>query len=209
MTALSQRERRLRAQLLHLLRAQGFRIDDHNLVKQRTYKKAQVRKIHAFSREERLTLERPFVREWLPKLSKYLASGAEVEPARIDPVPLVVDSDPEMSALFRLASLWWSVPVSKGFGRRFRVLLFDRDNAKLIGLLGLTDPVFNLRARDSWIGWDVKQREKRLAHVMDAYVLGAVPPYNQLLGAKLVALLAASDFVSDVFRSRYQKSKSI
>ena len=111
--------------------------------------------------------------------------------------------------MFRIASLWWSVPVSRGFGRRFRVLIFDRSNNKLIGLLGLTDPVFNLRPRDSWIGWDVRTRENMLAHVMDAYVLGAVPPYNQFLGAKFVALLAASDFIRNLFRRRYKGTKSV
>jgi hypothetical protein len=206
---LSRQERRLRGQLLGVLRSQGFKLDDAHLVKQKLYRKAQVRKIHSISREERLAVEQPFVAEWLPRLSKYLASGSDVVPEKIDPVPLVVDDDPEMAALFRVASLWWSVPVSKGFGRRFRVLLFDRAAGKVMGLLGLTDPVFNLRARDSWIGWDARQRERRLAHVMDAYVLGAVPPYNQLLGAKLVALLAASDFVRAVFRRRYRKSMSV
>lgn len=111
--------------------------------------------------------------------------------------------------MFRIASLWWSVPVSRGFGRRFRVLIFDRSNGKLFGLLGLTDPVFNLRARDRWIGWNVRTRERRLAHVMDAFVLGAVPPYNQLLGAKFVGLLAASDYVRAVFERRYAGSRSV
>jgi hypothetical protein len=121
---------------------------------------------------------------------------------------LVQDSE-ELAALFRLATLWWSVPVSHGYGRRFRILIFDRSNNKLLGLLGLTDPVFNLRTRDNWIGWDVRAREKRLAHVMDAFVLGSVPPYNQLLGAKFVALVAASDFIRKVVKERYSKAKSV
>jgi len=161
------------------------------------------------SRHERLKMEQPFAHKWLPRISKYFASGSDVNPSLIDPEPVLVEDDEEMAALFRLACLWWSVPVSRGFGRRFRVLVFDRSNGKLIGLLGLTDPVFNLRARDSWIGWDAGEREERLAHVMDAYVLGAIPPYNQLLGAKLVALIATSDFIRALFRKRYRGSRSI
>jgi hypothetical protein len=38
---------------------------------------------------------------------------------------------------------------------------------------------------------------------MDAFVLGAVPPYNFLLAGKLVALLATSSEVRDVFRMKY------
>jgi hypothetical protein len=73
----------------------------------------------------------------------------------------------------------------------------------------MTDPVFNLRTRDAWIGWNVRDREKRLASVMDAYALGAVPPYNELLGAKLVALLASSDFIRGVFKRKYGNVKSL
>jgi hypothetical protein len=206
--ALAAREDRLRSKLLQLLMLQGFRIDAERWFKPPKYSKQQVRQMHAVSRDDRLVLEKAFVAEWLPRLGKYLASGSDVDPARVDPMPVLVEDD-SMAALFRLASLWWSVPVSRGFGRRFRILVFDRSNDKLIGLLGLTDPVFNLRVRDSWIGWGVRDREKRLAHVMDAYVLGAVPPYNQLLGAKLMALVAASDFVQGVFRERYRNTRSV
>jgi hypothetical protein len=58
-------------------------------------------------------------------MSKYFASGRRGSPS-IDPVPMVVENDEEMAALFRVACLWWSIPVSRGFGRRFRVLVFDR-----------------------------------------------------------------------------------
>jgi hypothetical protein len=207
--ALSAREDRLRTRILSLLLGQGFKLGDEYVVSQRNHSKNKIRRIHAMSRQERLKLEQPFVHRWLPRISKYFASGSDVNPSLIDPEPVLVEDDEEMAALFRLACLWWSVPVSRGFGRRFRVLVFDRSNGKLIGLLGLTDPVFNLRARDSWIGWGAGEREERLVHVMDAYVLGAIPPYNQLLGAKLVALIATSDFIRALFRRRYRNTRSI
>lgn len=207
--AMSAREERLRTKLLSLLQVQGFNFEDEYLVRQNNYDKLQIRKIHSFSRVERLKEELPFVKKWLPRLYKYLASGSEVIPERIDPVPILVEDDEEKSALFRLASLWWSVPVSRGFGRRFRLLVIDNSNGKLIGLLGLTDPVFNLSARDSWLQWTASDRRERLAHVMDAYVLGAIPPYNQLLGGKLIALIAVSDFIRDIFRNKYGGNRSI
>ena len=199
----------LRAELLAQLRKQGFKIGRDQLLKRLSYGKDEIRAIHSHSRRERLSEEGAFVSKWLPRLSKYFVSGSELDPAQIDPYPVLVGDNEEFAALFRIAALWWSVPVSRGFGRRFRILIFDRSNSKLFGLLGLTDPVFNLRARDSWIGWNVETREKRLAYVMDAYVLGAVPPYNRLLGAKFVGLLAASDFVRNVFKQRYRNARSV
>jgi len=201
--------RKLRAELLALLKKQGFKLGPNKLFKGRPLGKEKIRAIHSLSREERLAEESLFVAKWFPRVSKYFASGCDVDPARVEPYPVLVEDNEEHAALFRIAALWWSVPVSRGFGRRFRILIFDKSNNKLFGLLGLTDPVFNLRTRDSWIGWDVRMRERMLAHVMDAFVLGAVPPYNQLLGAKFVGLLAASDFIRETVRRRYGTSRSI
>jgi predicted DNA-binding transcriptional regulator AlpA len=44
---------------------------------------------------------------------------------------------------------------------------------------------------------------------MDAYVLGAVPPYSFLLGGKLIALLVCSNEVRDAFREKYNGKKSL
>ena len=38
---------------------------------------------------------------------------------------------------------------------------------------------------------------------MDAYVVGAVPPYSQLIGGKLVAALMASTEVKRVYERKY------
>ena len=57
--------------------------------------------------------------------------------------------------------------------------------------------------RDCWIGWTKEDRQERLHHVMDAFVLGAVPPYSHLLCGKLVAMLAASNQVRDAFHGKY------
>lgn len=47
-------------------------------------------------------------------------------------------------------------------------------------------PDFNLKVRDDWIGWTVRKRERRLAGVMDAYILGAGPSHIEPLGGILV-----------------------
>ena len=44
---------------------------------------------------------------------------------------------------------------------------------------------------------------------MDAYVVGAVPPYSALLGGKTVASLMASQEVADMFKRRYGDSPGV
>jgi hypothetical protein len=85
----------------------------------------------------------------------------------------------------------------------------DDYNKKLIGLFGLADPVFTLTDRDQWVGWDKQKRTGFLRHVMDAFVLGAVPPYSYLLCGKLVAMLAASNEVRKAFKRKYEGSCSL
>jgi hypothetical protein len=90
-----------------------------------------------------------------------------------------------------------------------RFLVWDDSNSKLIGLIGLADPVFNLAVRDEHIGWTADDRRKRLVHVLDAYVLGALPPYNMLLGGKLVAALVGTREIRDTFASRYSGARGL
>ncbi len=108
-----------------------------------------------------------------------------------------------------MAALTWSVPVSQGYGRRMRFLVWDQSNAKLIGLIALADPVFNLAVRDKHIGWSAGDRRKRLANVLDAYVLGALPPYNMLLGGKLVAALVATQEIRKAFSRKYSGVRGV
>jgi hypothetical protein len=75
--------------------------------------------------------------------------------------------------------------------------------------LPCTDPVFNLQARDSWIGWNAQDRRERLVNVMDAHVVGAVPPYSSLLGGKVTAALMTSQEVCDTFAAKYNQSSGI
>jgi hypothetical protein len=88
-------------------------------------------------------------------------------------------------------------------------LVWDKHNGKLMGIIAIGDPVFNLSVRDNLIDWDAKARGERLVNVMDAYVLGALPPYNALLAGKMVACLIRSRDVYDDFAKAYGKTTGI
>ena len=171
--------------------------------------KQKIRDLHSVQRNDILKQRQSFVASQGPELIKHFATGQDVNPDAIDPEIIEVKSESLDSRLFRFASLLWSVPVSQGFGRRLRFLIRDRQNGKLIGIFALGDPVFNLSARDNWIGWNHEDRCDRLVHVMDAYVVGAVPPYSQLIGGKLVAALMTSQEVKKAYERKYLGSESV
>ena len=171
--------------------------------------KQKIRNLHAAQRLDILEGQRRFVETYGSELAKHFASGSQIDPGSIDPKLVEVSPGSLESRLFRFASLLWSVPVSQGFGRRLRFLVKDRQNDCLIGLFALGDPVFNLSARDNWIGWTHEDRRDRLVHVMDAYVVGAVPPYSQLIGGKLVAALMGSKEVRRAYERKYLARESV
>jgi hypothetical protein len=165
--------------------------------------KATYRIAHRTQRDDRRRKHAALIERGGDQLLSYFASGSDIRVPHIAPCIERVRQMTWQSELFRFASLLWQVPVSEGFGRRLRFLVWDQSNEKLIGLLALGDPVFNLRVRDQLVGWSAKERALSLANVLDAYVVGAVPPYNQILAGKLVACLLKTREVVDAFRETY------
>ena len=192
----------LREQLVTGLERLGF-IFDANQVTPPTYTdKESIRGMYVAERRKYLEEKKELVQRLEKRALPFFATGAEVFPDCIHPRIELVES-PSQADIFRYACLLWSIPVSTGYGRRMRFLIFDEANGKLIGILGLADPVYCLAVRDSWVAWSDQDKRRRLWHIMDAFVLGAVPPYNNLLGGKLVALLATSNEIREHFIRRY------
>lgn len=192
-------KRRIRCHLLTL----GFQNVAEGVLEVEDRGKDVIRALHSSQRNARREANRNFLVQRSSALIKYFASGRDIEPANISPRLEKIAAGTWQSDLFRLASMTWSVPVSNGFGRRLRYLVWDENNGKLIGLIAIGDPVFNLSVRDNLIGWNSHDRKERLVNVMDAYVLGALPPYNILLGGKMVACLTRTQKVYKDFMKTY------
>jgi len=203
------RETNLKRKLREHLQSLGFTKSEDGALQAPGNTKDAIRSLHRAQREERLSANQKFISRTGGKLMQFFASGKEVDPERISPILERVSSGTQQGDLFRLAALSWSVPVSNGFGRRIRYLVWDESNGKLMGLIAIGDPVFNLAVRDKFIGWDIHDRSARLVNLMDAYVLGAVPPYNALLGGKLIACLLRSRDLYDDFSSAYGETTGV
>ena len=205
----SAREASLRRKVRRQLRSLGFHKTDLGALEIDGNDKDMVRTLHRPQRTDRLSANADFLTRRAPKLLRHFASGRDVNPAKIQPELERVDAGTWQADLFRLATLTWSVPVSNGFGRRLRYIVWDAQNDKLLGLIAIGDPVFNLSVRDHLIGWDANDRRERLVNLMDAYVLGALPPYNALLAGKLVACLVRSRQIYNDFTRTYGNAPGI
>ena len=206
---LASREARLKHLIRHHLQELGFQRDAEGRLQPPSLDKDAYRRFHRGQREEKLVANKAWLGKHQSSLLRWFASGSDIKPHLIRPELELVDGRTWQSDLFRMASLYWQVPVSDGYGRRMRFLVWDRGNDKLIGIFALGDAVFNQAARDAAIGWDHHRRSEALVNLMDAYVLGALPPYSHLLGGKLVASLIRSREVVNAFEERYGGSRGL
>jgi hypothetical protein len=205
----SAQEKKLKREIKRSLRDQGFQLDGNRLTFRQRKDKRSIRKRHSHAVAKRILLAKSSLQKSEDELLAYIASGDEVNPELVKPRLHQVEAGTIESRLFRYACLHWSIPVSEGYGRRLRFLIFDDSNNKLIGLFGLGDPVYSIKSRDEWIGWNASDKAERLYHVLDAYVLGAVPPYAELLGGKLVATATVCNEVRRAFVRRYAGRTSL
>ena len=203
---LSAREARLKRMIRGHLRGLGFTRAPDGTLCAPSLDKDTYRAFHAAQREEKLDRNRAWLDRSSERLLRWFADGSDVVPRGIRPQLELVYQGTWQSDLFRMAAMYWQIPVSDGYGRRMRFLVWDRSNEKLIGIIALGDAVFNQAARDAFVGWDHHRRKDALVNLMDAYVLGAVPPYSQILGGKLVASLISTREVAAAFKSKYASS---
>ncbi|MCS7289386.1 MAG: DUF4338 domain-containing protein [Roseiflexus sp.] len=164
--------------------------------------KEALRQIHRPATRLEIIAHQEWLRRHLSRYLSFFANGGEVEPERIEPVLVEVTTQKHCD-LFRLARLLWSIPFSKGYGRRLRFLITDRANNKLIGLLALQSPPLDFPARDRLFHYPPGRKTELVNQTMDIQTLGAVPPYDRLLGGKLIALAAASNEVRQAYRHKY------
>ena len=192
----------LRNIVLDNLRKVGFTIAEDGTLRPPSVNKEGLRRIHKPASQLEIIARQHWLQRHLPYYLSFFANGDDVTPERIDPELVEVVTE-QHHHLFRTARLLWSIPFSQGFGRRLRFLIVDRSNQKLIGLLALQSPPLSFPARDRLFCYPPGRKTELVNQTMDIQTLGAVPPYNRLLGGKLVALTAASNEIRRAYQRKY------
>lgn len=143
----------------------------------------------------------------LKKRESWFKSAQEIVPERIKPrLHLVGDTLTE--DLWTIGRSFWSMPFNKGYGRRLRFVVLDEEHDALAGLIGLQSPPADLSCRDKLFNYPRGEKLRLVNQTMDAYTVGALPPYSNLLGGKLCAGLICSDSVRQAYWRTYAKSKT-
>jgi hypothetical protein len=175
-----------------------------------SYEKNVVKSAMAYSRNEVIQKNIEWIENHIELAHANLGIGSEVLKSSICPRIEVCESK-KQNDIFRIFRYCWSSPASDYVGRRMRLLIRDDaiKGSPVIGIAAIGSSIIHIPDRDEWIGWDIKTRTNRIINMMDAYVIGAVPPYNYLLGGKLISYLLASNEVRTLYKKKYIKAKTI
>lgn len=147
-------------------------------------------------------------RKLFQKRKSSFRHGSEIDPARIRPRIFPAD-DEHFSDLFAITRSCWSMPYNKGYGRRLRFVVFDEYHEGVIGIVGLQSPPADLDCRDKLFAFPSGQKLALVNRTMDAYTVGAIPPYSYLLGGKLCAGMISTDSVRQAYWRRYAGRKTL
>ncbi len=175
------------------------------LVPPDSYDKNTIKRSMSYKRDEIINKHRLWIDKNINFARQNLASGIDVLKSSIEPIIEVCETD-KQHRLFRILRYYWSSPYSEYVGRRIKLIIRDKalPNKPVIGIAALGSPIIHIPERDEWIGWNKETRTKNLIYTLDAYVIGAMPPYNHLLGGKLVSYILASNEVREIYRAKYK-----
>ena len=101
-----------------------------------------------------------------------------------------------------------TMEFSIGIGRLIKILIFDVNTNKVIGLASIASDVISIGVRDKWIGWtkEDKFEKGKLNQTCIASTIVATQPFGyNFLGGKLIASLLCTKDVRDAWEKKFNQ----
>jgi len=201
----------LKSEISKVLRMQGYLIKPNGVfILREGENKESKRKVHELAKKERIAIREDFIFSKVDLVKSYLINGKDLKIEKIEPQIVEVKPGTREEDLFKWWNLvWWSVPYERGYGRQMRFIIWDKYHNAPIGLIGLQSPILSWSVRDKYLGIKPENRDYWVNQSLTAQRIGALPPYNYILGGKLVALLMTSDLIRKKFQNKYKDKKTL
>ena len=198
----------LRQRIIQALEAQGFLVNPHICLSRDS--KEVYRQVQGKARLEKIGGHKESLRKHLNDAREFLHDGEDIDPSRIELELREVKRDSLEENLFRWWNLvWWSIPYERSYGRQMRFMLWDIIHNAPFGLIGLHSPPLRIAVRDDALGISKEMRDWWVNMSLSAQRVGALPPYNELLGGKMVALALTADEIRQKYGERYENRTSL
>lgn len=199
----------LKEKTLKILQYQGYNIE-HGDLSLKNYERDTKRDAHILAKAERILDHEGLVTKKADFVKQYMVDGSDLEIEKISPILIEIKPDTEMETLFRWWNLvWWSLPYERSYGRQMRFVVWDQYHNAPMGLIGLQSPILSWAVRDNYLEINAEQRDFWINQSLNAQRLGALPPYNNILGGKLVASMMTTDYVRRKFKEKYRDLKTV
>ena len=209
MTTAIHQKTTLRKEVLRVLHKQGYRVRNGSLELKKDNRQSK-RDAHILAKAERILAQEKFVIKNIPLILAHLPNGRDLAVDKIKPRLIEVKTGTKWEVMFRWWSLvWWSLPNERAYGRQMRFIVWDDYHKAPIGLIGLQSPILSWAVRDKHLGIGSGDRDYWVNQSLSAQRLGALPPYNSVLGGKLVAALVTSNVIRKSFERKYKSVRTI
>ncbi|KPY49306.1 MULTISPECIES: Druantia anti-phage system protein DruA [Pseudomonas syringae group] len=162
-----------------------------------------IRSLHLAAKQWDRSVDYVALKLQLTKLSSYFPHGSKIDPSKIRTELVLVKERSLEEKLFKIVRGYWSMPYSRGYGRRIRFVLMDTYHDAVVGIIGLQSPSADLACRDEYLGAPKAKKLEFINNTLDAYTIGATPAYSALLGGKLVAGHLHSEKIRQAYWSLY------
>ena len=193
----------LRRRIIRHMAASGFEAESRLRPEQDT--REAYREIQRMAKDEQIAGNRAFLSRALDSARRTCPDGSEIDPTQISLEIREVKAGTPEADLFRWWNLaWWSMPYQRAYGRQMRLLLWDRAHAAPFGLVLLQSPMLRMGARDRHLGIPPGEADYWANMSMNAQRVGALPPYNGIIGGKMAALSMTTDEVRRMYRRKYK-----
>ncbi|MEM5871674.1 MAG: DUF4338 domain-containing protein [Candidatus Aenigmatarchaeota archaeon] len=188
--------------IINSLLEQGFSVNPH--LKVGLNNKEHFRNLQQKARIEQLYLHKKFLVKNFRKVTQFSIDNKSFNPENISLELREVKTGSLDEIIFRWWNLiWWSIPYQRPYGRQIRFILWDNAHNAPFGLICLQSPVLKMAVRDKFLEIPKEELDRWVNMSMHAQRVGALPPYNELLGGKLVALTLTCNEIREVYKRKY------
>ena len=101
-----------------------------------------------------------------------------------------------------------TMEFSIGIGRLIKILIFDANTGKVLGVSSIASDVISIGVRDNWIGWtkeDKFEKGKLNQTCIGSTIVPTQPFGYNFLGGKLIASLLCTNDVRDAWENKFDQ----
>ncbi|WP_164968633.1 Druantia anti-phage system protein DruA [Arcobacter sp. F155] len=200
----------LRDEIIFSLKNQGFDVrslfeKNKDILKKQEYKKLQLQ-----SSLEQKKLHKKMLLKLLPTVKPFMKNLNEINPEKIKLKLIEVTHGSIYEKIFKWWNFsWWSMPYQRAYGRQMRFVIWDTYHDAPFGLIGLQSPVLKMSVRDNYLNIPKEELDIWINQSMNAQRIGALPPYNELIGGKMVSLALVSKELRMAYKNKYKNAVTL